>query len=76
SRITGLYVQDGTGAVARDSISGGPLVRLSETRIHEVVLADPGARKIAVIKALSDALASPLGEAKNLVDRAPTVVRT
>ena len=54
ARITGLYVQDGTGAVARDSISGGPLVRLSETQVHEVVLASPGANKIAVIKALSD----------------------
>lgn len=76
ARITGLYVQDDTGAVARDSISGGPLVRLSETRVHEVVLASPGANKIAVIKALSDALAIPLAAAKNLVDNAPSVIRT
>ncbi|KQP49256.1 ribosomal protein L7/L12 [Pseudorhodoferax sp. Leaf274] len=76
ARITGLYVQDTTGAVARDSLSGGPLVRLSETRLHEVVLESPGASKIAVIKALTDALGISLGEAKDLVDRAPTVIRT
>lgn len=76
SRITGLYVQDGTGVVARDSVSGGPLARLSETQLHEVVLSSPGANKLAVIKALSDTLAIPLAEAKTLVDNAPSVVRS
>nr|WP_145545453.1 ribosomal protein L7/L12 [Variovorax boronicumulans] len=76
ARITGLYVQDGTGAVARDSISGGPLARLSEPRIHEVVLTSPGANRIAVIKALSDGLGIALADAKNLVDNAPSVVRS
>ncbi len=76
SRITGLYVQDGTGAVARDSISGGPLARLADAQIHEVVLTSPGANRIAVIKALSDGLGIALAEAKELVDNAPTVVRS
>lgn len=75
SRITGLYLQDTTGAVARDSLSGGPLVRLSPTQVHEVLLADPGGNKVAVVKALSDAMGITLADAKNLVDRAPTVVR-
>lgn len=76
SRITGLYVQDTTGAIARDGISGAALARLSPTQLHEVLLADPGGNKIAVIKALSDALGIGLGAAKDLVDRAPTVIRT
>lgn len=76
ARITGLYLQDTTGAIARDSLSGGPRVRLAETRLYEVLLTDPGSRRIAVIKTLSDALGITPGAAKDLVDRAPTVVRT
>ncbi len=76
SRITGLYVQDATGAVARDSISGGPLVRLSETQIHEVTLNSTGANKVAVVKALADSLGITLTQANILANSAPTVIRT
>ena len=76
SRISGLYLQDASGAISRDPITDDPLVQLSQTQIYEVLLANPGANKVAVIKALKDALGIGLTEAKALVDRAPVVVRT
>lgn len=76
SRISGLYVQDTTGAIGHDSISGYPLARLSQTQIHEVLLNNPGANKIAVIKTLSDALGISPSQANALVNSAPVVIRT
>ncbi|KQP13616.1 hypothetical protein ASF43_17030 [Pseudorhodoferax sp. Leaf267] len=75
-RISGLYVQDATGAIARDTLSGDPLVRLSQTQVHEVLLNDAGANKLAVIKALSSALGIGLTQAKRLADAAPVVIRS
>ncbi len=76
ARISSLYLQDPNGAMARDAISNDPLVALSQTQVYEVVLADTGSNKIAVIKTLSSALGIGLPEAKALVDGAPAVIRT
>jgi ribosomal protein L7/L12 len=76
SRISGLYFQDATGAIGRDTVSGYPLAQLSQTQIYEVLLNDPGPRKIAVIKTLTDTLGISLSQAKALVDSAPVVIRT
>jgi ribosomal protein L7/L12 len=75
ARITGLYLQDGTGAIAGDAITGAPLVQLSQTQLYEVLLNDPGPNKVAVIKALTTALGIGLTAAKARVDEAPSVIR-
>lgn len=41
---------------------------------YDVVLKDPGAQKVAVIKAVKDITGLGLGEAKALVDGAPKVI--
>lgn len=76
ARISTLYVQDTAGAVARDDLSGGPKVQLSPTQLYDVRLDAVGASKVAVIKVLSRALGIDLSAAKQLVDGAPTVIRT
>lgn len=42
---------------------------------YDVILKDPGAQKVAVIKAVKDVTGLGLGEAKALVDGAPKVVK-
>lgn len=76
TRITGLYLQDATGAIARDTLSGYPKVQLSQTQVYELLLNDPGTTRLAVVKALSDALGISPSEANALVSRAPVVIRT
>ena len=54
-----------------DSSGGAPAVEKSE---FDVTLKDPGAQKVAVIKAVKDITGLGLGEAKALVDGAPKVI--
>lgn len=54
-----------------DSSGGAPAEEKSE---FDVTLKDPGAQKVAVIKAVKDITGLGLGEAKALVDGAPKVI--
>jgi len=59
-------------AVAAPGAAAGPAEEKSSFNVH---LADAGAQKVAVIKAVKDALGLGLKEAKDLVDAAPTVLK-
>lgn len=50
----------------------GPVVE--EKSEYDVILKDPGAQKVAVIKAVKDITQIGLGEAKALVDGAPKTI--
>ena len=58
-------------AVAVAPASGGAAVAEEGKSAYNVVLADAGAQKIAVMKVVKEALGLGLKEAKDLVDAAP-----
>lgn len=60
-------------AVAGPAAAAAPA---EEKSTFNVELTDAGAQKIAVIKAIKEALALGLAEAKGLVDAAPSVIKT
>jgi len=59
-------------AVAGPAVAGGGAEEQSEFTVE---LTEAGAQKIAVIKAVKEALALGLKEAKDLVDGAPAVIK-
>lgn len=59
-------------AVAGPAAGGAAAEEKSSFNVH---LADAGAQKVAVIKAVKDAMGLGLKEAKDLVDAAPTVLK-
>ena len=59
-------------AVAGPAAEAGPAA--DEKAEYDVMLKDPGAQKVAVIKAVKDLTGLGLGEAKAIVDGAPKVV--
>ena len=59
-------------AVAGPAAGGAAAEEKSSYNVH---LADAGAQKVAVIKAVKDALGLGLKEAKDLVDAAPAVLK-
>ena len=61
-------------AVAGPAAAGAPAEETKSTA--DVELTDAGASKIAVIKAVKEALALGLKEAKDLVDGAPSMLKT
>ncbi len=61
-------------AVAGPAAAAGPAEDVKSTA--DVELTDAGASKIAVIKAVKEALALGLKEAKDLVDGAPSMLKT
>lgn len=61
-------------AVAGPAAAGAPAEDAKSTA--DVELTDAGASKIAVIKAVKEALALGLKEAKDLVDGAPSMLKT
>lgn len=62
-------------AVAAGPAAGGEEAPAAEEKSeYDVVLKDPGAQKVAVIKAVKDLTGLGLGEAKALVDGAPKTV--
>jgi large subunit ribosomal protein L7/L12 len=63
-------------AVAVAAPAAGGAAAGEEKSIFTVHLADAGAQKIAVIKAIKEALNLGLKEAKDLVDAAPSDVKT
>jgi large subunit ribosomal protein L7/L12 len=62
-------------AVAVAAPAGGGAAA-EEKSTFDVELTDAGAQKIAVIKAVKEALALGLKEAKDLVDAAPSMLKT
>jgi len=62
-------------AVAVAGPAAGGAAAGEEKSSFNVHLADAGAQKVAVIKAVKDALGLGLKEAKDLVDAAPTVLK-
>lgn len=62
-------------AVAAPSGDGGADAAAEEKSEYDVMLKDPGAQKVAVIKAVKDLTGLGLGEAKAIVDSAPKAVK-
>lgn len=61
-------------AVAGPAAGGDAAAAEEEKSEYDVVLKDPGAQKVAVIKAVKDITGLGLGEAKAIVDGAPKPV--
>jgi large subunit ribosomal protein L7/L12 len=62
-------------AVAAGPAAGGEEAPAAEEKSeYDVILKDPGAQKVAVIKAVKDLTGLGLGEAKAIVDGAPKAV--
>ena len=61
--------------VAVAAAGAAPAAAAEENTDFDVVLADVGANKMAVIKAVKDACGLGLKEAKDLVDNAPKTVK-
>lgn len=66
----------GVSAAAAVAVAAGPAAAAAEEKTEfDVVLADVGANKLAVIKAVKDITGLGLGEAKALVESAPKAVK-
>jgi len=65
----------GVSAAAAVAVAAGPVAAAEEKTEFDVVLADAGANKLGVIKAVKDATGLGLGEAKAFVESAPKVVK-
>jgi len=66
----------GVSAAAAVAVAAGPAGPVAEEKSEfDVVLADIGANKLAVIKAVKDITGLGLGEAKALVESAPKAVK-
>lgn len=66
----------GVSAAAAVAVAAGPAAAAAEEKTEfDVVLAEVGANKLAVIKAVKDATGLGLGEAKALVESAPKAVK-
>ena len=66
----------GVSAAAAVAVAAGPVAAAAEEKSEfDVVLAETGANKVAVIKAVKDITGLGLGEAKALVESAPKAVK-
>jgi large subunit ribosomal protein L7/L12 len=66
----------GVSAAAAVAVAAGPVAAAAEEKTEfNVVLAEIGANKLAVIKAVKEATGLGLGEAKALVESAPKAVK-
>ena len=66
----------GVSAAAAVAVAAGPVAAAAEEKTEfNVVLAEVGANKLAVIKAVKEATGLGLGEAKAIVDGAPATVK-
>jgi len=69
-------IEEKWGVSAAAVAVAGPAAAAGEEKTSfNVQLADAGAQKVAVIKAVKDALGLGLKEAKDLVDAAPTMLK-
>jgi large subunit ribosomal protein L7/L12 len=62
-------------AMAAPAGGDGDAAATEEKSEYDVILKDPGAQKVAVIKAVKDLTGLGLGEAKAIVDSAPKAVK-
>ena len=66
----------GVSAAAAVAVAAGPVAAAAEEKSEfDVILAEIGANKLAVIKAVKDITGLGLGEAKALVESAPKAVK-
>lgn len=66
----------GVSAAAAVAVAAGPAAAAAEEKTEfDVVLADAGANKLGVIKAVKDITGLGLGEAKAFVESAPKTVK-
>ena len=66
----------GVSAAAAVAVAAGPVAAAAEEKSEfDVVLAEIGANKLAVIKAVKEATGLGVGEAKALVESAPKAVK-
>ena len=66
----------GVSAAAAVAVAAGPAAAAAEEKTEfDVVLAEAGANKLAVIKAVKEMTGLGLGEAKALVESAPKAVK-
>ena len=66
----------GVSAAAAVAVAAGPVAAVAEEKTEfNVVLAEVGANKLAVIKAVKEATGLGLSEAKTLVESAPKAVK-
>ncbi len=65
----------GVSAAAAVAVAAGPAAAAEEKTEFDVVLAEVGANKLSVIKAVKDITGLGLGEAKALVESAPKAVK-
>jgi large subunit ribosomal protein L7/L12 len=65
----------GVSAAAAVAVAAGPASAAEEKTEFDVVLADMGSNKLAVIKAIKEITGLGLGEAKAFVESAPKVVK-
>ncbi|MDW3024615.1 MAG: 50S ribosomal protein L7/L12 [Alphaproteobacteria bacterium] len=66
----------GVSAAAAVAVAAGPVAAAAEEKSEfDVILAEVGANKLAVIKAVKEATGLGLTEAKALVDSAPKTVK-
>ncbi len=66
----------GVSAAAAVAVAAGPAAAAAEEKTEfDVVLAEAGANKLAVIKAVKDITGLGLGEAKALVESAPKAIK-
>ena len=66
----------GVSAAAAVAVAAGPAAAAAEEKTEfDVVLAEIGANKLAVIKAVKEMTGLGLGEAKTLVESAPKAVK-
>lgn len=66
----------GVSAAAAVAVAAGPAAAAAEEKSEfDVVLAEAGANKLAVIKAVKDITGLGLGEAKALVESAPKALK-
>ena len=66
----------GVSAAAAVAVAAGPAAAAAEEKTEfDVILAEIGANKLAVIKAVKEATGLGLGEAKALVESAPKAIK-
>ena len=76
--VKAIEEEFGVSAAAPVAVAAvaGPAAAAEEQTEFDVILADPGAGKIAVIKVVRELTGLGLKEAKDLVDGAPKAVKT
>ncbi|MDO9874366.1 50S ribosomal protein L7/L12 [Glaesserella parasuis] len=73
--ITAMEEKFGVAAAAAVAVAAGPAEAAEEKTEFDVILADAGANKVAVIKAVRGATGLGLKEAKDLVESAPAALK-